>query len=202
MRFTRNNNVAIADDTPDKTLIRLVAEGREAALNEIMRRYKHRLHAFIVRYVKDQDTAYDILQETFIRVHFKADTYRPAYEFSTWLHQIAVNLCRDWGRKQKLRQYLSLDTDLGDDEGMGFHDIINDPGENIEDLTALRQHLRLVDKEIQRLPHKLKTALILFALEEYSQEACAEILGVTPKTVETRVYRARKILAEKLSKHF
>ena len=202
MRFTNKNNAAITDTTPDKTLIQLVAEGHEAALNEIMRRYKHRLHAFIARYVKDHDNAYDILQETFIRVHYKAGSYSPAYEFSTWLHQIALNLCRDWGRKQKIRQLLSLDAFIGDEGSASFHEVIPDPNGNIEDLTELRQQLRVMDKEIQRLPHKLKTALILFAIEEHSQEACAGILGVTPKTVETRVYRARKILAGKLAKHF
>lgn len=200
MRFTRTDNVAIDDATPDKTLIALVAEGREAALNEIMRRYKRKLFVFISKYVRDEDAAYDILQETFIRVHFKAATYSPAYEFSTWLYQIAVNLCRDWGRKRKLRQFLSLDALRGEDDMTSLHHVIADPSANIEDLTELRQQLRLLDKEIERLPHKLKTALILFALEGHSQEACAELLGVTPKTVETRVYRARKLLSEKLLK--
>lgn len=200
MRFTSKNSEAVTDATPDKTLISLVAQGREAALNEVMRRYKHRLFAFISRYVKDEDAAYDILQETFIRVHFKADSYNTAYEFSTWLYQIAINLCRDWGRKQKLRQFLSLDTSPGEDGVSGLHHIIADPSGNVEDLTELRQQLRLLDKEIQHLPHKLKTALILFAVEEHSQEECAKILGVTPKTVETRVYRARKILAGKLAR--
>lgn len=200
MRFTRTDNAATNEATPDKTLISLVAQGREAALNEIMRRYKHRLFAFISKYVRDEDAAYDILQETFIRVHFKAATYSPAYEFSTWIHQIAINLCRDWGRKRKLRQFLSLDTLPGEDGATSLHHIIPDPSGNVEDLTELRQQLRLLDKEIERLPHKLKTALILFALEGHSQEACAELLGVTPKTVETRVYRARKILAEKLAR--
>lgn len=61
--------------------------------------------ASIVRYVKDEDVAYDILQETFIRSYYKANTYNSAYKFSTRLYQIAFNLCHDWGRKQKLRKF-------------------------------------------------------------------------------------------------
>lgn len=202
MRFTRTNNATVNNSTPDKSLIRLVAGGNESALNELMRRYKHKLFAFISKYVKDEDAAYDILQETFIRVHFKAETYSPAYAFSTWMYQIAINLCRDWGRKQKLRQFLSLDTSPGDDDHRTLHDVLPDTSGNVEDLSELRQQLRVINQEIEKLPHKLKTALILFALEENSQERCAEILDVTPKTVETRVYRARKILAAKLAKHF
>ena len=192
----------IKEDTPDKYLIHLVTQGVEPALNEIMRRYKHKLFAFISRYVKDEDAAYDIVQETFIKVHFKADSYNPSYKFSTWLYQIAINLCRDWGRKQKIRQCFSLDAPVSEEEGGSYHDILPDPSSNVEDLTDLRQNLATVDKEIQKLPHKLKTALILFAVEEHSQDECAEILGVSVKTIETRVYRARKILAEKIAKNF
>lgn len=193
----------INEDTSDKTLMSLVRQGDDYALNELMARYKHKLFAFINRYVKDEDAAYDILQETFIRVHFKANTYNSKYKFSTWLYQVAINLCRDWGRKNKIKQILSLDAPLsGEEDSSTYHEIIADPSSNIEDLTDLRKNLAALDKEIQKLPHKLKTALILFAVEEYSQEQCAEILGVTSKTIETRVYRARKILVEKIAKNF
>lgn len=202
MRCTIMQKHNISDGTSDETLIAQVQQGIEPALNTIMSRYKHKLFAFISRYVKDEDAAYDILQETFIKVHFKADTYKPEYKFSTWLYQIAMNLCRDWGRKNKLKQWLSLDALINDDTEETYHDILADQNSNIEDLTDLRKNLKLLDKEIRKLPHNLKTALILFAIEEYSQEKCAEILSVTPKTVETRVYRARKILAEKIAKNF
>lgn len=192
----------INEDTSDEALMSLVRQANEPALNTLMSRYKHKVFAFISRYVKDEDAAYDILQEVFIRVYFKADTYNPKYSFSIWLYQIAINLCRDWGRKQKIRQVFSLDAPVNEEEGGSYHDILPDPSGNVEDLTDLRKNLKALDHEIQKLPHKLKTALILFAVEEYSQEKCAEILGVTPKTVETRVYRARKILAEKIAKNF
>lgn len=192
----------IKDNTSDEELIALVKQGVSLALNTLMLRYKQKLFAFIIRYVKDEDAAYDILQETFIKVHFKAGTYKPEYKFSTWLYQIAMNLCRDWGRKNKVKQWLSLDALINNDTEETYHDILADPSSNIEDLTDLKKNLKLLDKEIQKLPHNLKTALILFAIEEYSQEKCAEILGVTPKTIETRVYRARKILAEKIAKNF
>jgi RNA polymerase sigma-70 factor (ECF subfamily) len=192
----------INKDTSDEALMSLVRQESELALNELMSRYKHKVFAFISRYVKDEDAAYDILQETFIRVYFKSATYNSNYKFSTWLYQVAINLCRDWGRKQKIYKAFSLDTPIGDDKCRSYHDILPDPSANVEDLTDFRKNLEALDHEIQKLPHTLKTALILFAVEGYSQERCAEMLGVTSKTVETRVYRARKILAEKIAKHF
>ena len=181
----------------DKELIERLLAGHESALNELMSRYKHKLYAFISRYVKDEDAAYDILQESFIRLNFKAESYNSKYKFSTWLYQIAINLCRDWGRKQKLRHFLSLDKYIGDGN-VNYHDILTDSTDNIEDLASTRQQLQIINEQIEKLPHKLKTALILFAIEGNSQEQCAEILGVSRKTIETRIYRARKILFEKI----
>ena len=192
----------INEKTSDSNLIRLLCKGEEAALNEIMWRYKHKVFAFICRYVRDEDAAYDIVQEVFIRVYFKAESYNSSYKFSTWLYQIAINLCRDWGRKQKIRQFFSLDAPINDGEGGSYHDIIAAPDDNSEDIAGFRKNLEILDKEIEKLPHKLKTALILFVIEENSQEQCAEILGVTIKTIETRVYRARKFLAKKIDKIF
>lgn len=178
----------------------LIQEGDEAAIHEIMYRYKHKLYAFIIHYVREEDVAYDMLQETFIRVYFKASTYNPSYRFSTWLYQIAINLCRDWARKKKIKQCFSLDASFGEDNNASFHDIIADPQTSAEEIADIRENLNIVDKAIQDLPHKLRTALILFAIEGHSQERCAELLGVTPKTIETRVYRARKILNQKMKK--
>lgn len=177
----------------DQELIAKLIGGENIAMNEIMARYKNRLFLFIRRYVGDEDTAYDLLQETFTKLYFSANTYKPEYKFSTWLFQIALNLCRDYGRKKKLIQFFSLDA-----EETAFEIADNSP--NPEAIAGSAQAVKHISKAIDSLPHKLKTALIVFALEERSQEECAELLGITAKTVETRVYRARKLLKEKLFK--
>lgn len=66
------------------------------------------------------------------------------------------------------------------------------------DALVTAERLAALQAAISELPHKLKTALILFCLEDRSQAECAELLGVSTKTVESRVYRARKILEKKL----
>jgi len=186
-------------ELPDGELMLALQNGRDAALDQLMKRHKQPLFHFVTRYTRDEDTSYDIVQEAFFRVYDRAETYNPSYRFKTWLYQIALNLCRDYARKKKLQSFLSLDAWTDDTDKGSLHDVLAS-GENIESLTEHRQTLRLLEKQIDKLPHKLKTALILFALEGHSQEACAELLGVTPKTVETRVYRARKLLSEKLLK--
>lgn len=177
----------------DQELIEKLKGGENSALNELMARYKHRLFAFVRRYVGDKDVAYDLVQETFTKLYFSANTYKPEYKFSTWLFQIALNLCRDQGRKKKLIQFFSIDDE---DSGFDFADAAPDP----EVIAQSNQAVCHIHKSIESLPHKLKSALILFALEDRTQDECAELLGVTAKTIETRVYRARKLLEEKIFK--
>lgn len=74
-------------------------------------------------------------------------------------------------------------------------------GDKTEGFADTRQQLKMFEQEVARLPHKLKTALILFAVEGNSQENCAQLLNTTPfpKAIEARVYRVRKILTGKLT---
>ncbi|GJM01348.1 MAG: RNA polymerase sigma factor [Methyloligella sp.] len=202
MRSKINKKALFNEQSSDKDLICYLSEGHEAALNQLMARYKIKLFSFIFKYVRNEDVAYDLLQETFIRVYTKANTYNPKFTFSTWIYQIAMNLCRDWGRKQKIRNFISLNAYVSPDSSKSIEETIEDPTVNIENLIDSRDQLRALEKEMQNLPHKLKTALVLFTIEDHSQEECAKLLNVTPKTIETRVYRARKILSEKLSNLF
>ena len=196
--FTGTPDSKLMSELPDGELMLALQNGRDVALDQLMKRHKQPLFYFVTRYTRDEDTSYDIVQEAFFRVYDRAETYNPSYRFKTWLYQIALNLCRDYARKKKLQSFVSLDAWTDDEDKGSLHDVLAS-GENIESLAEHRQTLKLLDKHIDKLPHKLKTALILFALEDHSQEECARILGVTPKTVETRVYRARKLLMQTLA---
>ena len=186
----------------DKELMLLLQNGHDPALNEIMLRYKERLFAFIRGYIRDPDISRDILQEVFVKLYFKAKTYNPNYGFSTWIHKIAINLCYDHNKKQKLRRLFSLDSEVVGESSLSYHETIEDKNSNLENLVESRQELFILEKEIEKLPHKLKTSLILFVLEGNSQEECAKILNITPKALEARVYRARNILAKKMAIRF
>ena len=182
----------------DADLIARLAAGENRALDPLMQRYQEPLYFFVLRYVHDEELAYDLVQDTFFRVYTRAASYKPEFRFSTWLYRIALNLCRDHGRKQALRRFFSLsDQDEGEKTPppMVHHARIEERYDTRDDILRLR-------REIARLPHKLKTALILHALEEHSQAVCSEILGISQKAVETRVYRARKILEQKMAEKF
>ena len=174
--------------------MRALQAGDESALNKLMRKYQEPLFWFIWRYTGDEETARDLLQETFVRLYFGIRRFKPHAKFVTWLYSIAMNLCRDYARsKQRRQSYATESLDAGD-----LHREV--PAADRGPAADVESHERLaaLEKAIQELPHDLRTALLLFAVEGRSQQECAELLGVSAKAVETRVYRARKRLENTL----
>lgn len=179
------------------TLLEAIAAGDEAALGQLMTRHQDKLFNFAYRFVRSEEDAAEIVSETFIRVYRHAANYRPRAKVATWIYSITSNLCRDHHRRQKRWHLLSLfstATTKAGNEGTDLEERIpsKDPAAD-ESLLRSEAHEILL-KHIDTLPPKLKASFILHVLEDHSQKACAEILGVTEKTIETRIYRARKQL--------
>ncbi len=108
--------------------------------------------------------------------------------------RIALNKCRDWRRRQMVRRFFWQAQPLD-----GSLDVADErPGPDAE--ASSRQELARTREAIQRLPDKLREVLLLRTVEEMSQAAVAQFLGVSQKTVETRLYRARLKLTELLAK--
>ena len=188
--------MGISQPDLDLPLVRALQAGDENALNELIRKYQEPLFRFICRYTGDEETARDILQETFVRLYFGIQRFRPRAKFVTWLYSIAMNLCRDYARSKEHRQ--SFATESLDASNVHRRVLAADRG-----LAAdVESHERMANlqKAIEELPHDLRTTLLLFAVEGRSQQECGELLGISAKAVETRVYRARKILERKLER--
>ncbi|HPE30307.1 MAG TPA: RNA polymerase sigma factor [Parvularculaceae bacterium] len=185
------------NERSDAELMSEVAEGDHHAFTELMSRYKTPLFRFILRYVGSPSDAEDLLQDVFVNVYSKAATYDPAWKASTWIYRIALNKCRDHGRKQRLRRFFSIDR-RDDDEDSHYVAEPTDPGASVESIVARRQELAKLTSAIEQLPHNLRSALVMHSIEGRSQTECAEILGVSRKSVEMLVYRARKALRAQL----
>ena len=185
-----------ASTDPDGPLVRALQGGDENALTELVHKYEQPLFRFICRYIGDEETARDLLQETFVRLYFHAGKFKPRAKFSTWLHTLAANLCRDYSRSKRYRNARATISfeEFGQDETL-----LSDTAARPDDALVSAESLAALQAAISQLPHKLKQPLILFSLENRSQAECAELLGVSIKTVETRVYRARKALQQKLA---
>jgi RNA polymerase sigma-70 factor (ECF subfamily) len=181
------------DNDPDLAhMVRLIA-GDDSALNQLMDRWQKPLLSFILRYVGNHADSIELAQETFVRVYQNRSQFNFKSKFSTWLLAIATNLCRHHARWRTRHPTISLDE--ASDQYLSIS------AEETASALAERSELaKLVRDEIGRLPHDLKTVIILFEYENLSYHEIGGILGCTPKAVETRLYRVRKLLAKRLAR--
>tara|TARA_R110002096_G_scaffold362527_2_gene555665 strand:+ start:9372 stop:9953 length:582 start_codon:yes stop_codon:yes gene_type:complete len=192
--------MAFDNTASDEELAHQLNKGSHKAFDEIMIRYKARLYSFICRYVADRDEAYDLLQESFINIYKKIHLYDQNRKFSTWAFQIALNKCRDWGRKKAIARVLPFSSFNKPGDIKDLFDNKSGNEANPEQILIWKTELESIAKAVKNLPDKLKTPLIMCVLEGMPHEECAKILGVSSKTIETRIYRARKKLDETANK--
>lgn len=170
----------------DYNLIKRVQNGDMVAFSEIVDRYKNRLMNTIVRMVSSQVEAEDIVQETFVRVYQHRDSFDFRHCFSTWLYTIALNLARNELRKRKRFK---------------FYDISDMQGHESEISVEMKlpsNISKVLEKAIDSLPEKYKSAFILRDIQEQSYDEVAKIMNIPLGTVKSRVNRARALLRDKL----
>jgi len=190
-----------AEPDPDLALVEALAGGDESALTGLMDRYEQPIFHFIYRHIPHDADARELAQEVFVRLFFNVGKFKPEARFSTWLYQIALNLCRDHVKSRRVRQTAQTDS-LSAREDDAEHPACDVAVENRtpSDAAQAREKLAALDDGMAALPHDLRTALVLTTLEQRSHQECAALLKTTPKAIETRVYRARKFLLEWMSK--
>ncbi|WP_052072251.1 RNA polymerase sigma factor [Sphingopyxis sp. MWB1] len=166
--------------------------GSEAACREILRRYKGFTYRLVYSHVGDADEAFDLTQEAFVSAFAAIHRYDGARPFRLWIARIALNKCRDWARRRKVRAFfaraLPLDT--------AVHVAAEAPPPDRQ--AGDRAELARVRAAMAALPPRLREVLLLRGVEEMSQAEAAATLGVSQKTVETRLYRARQQLRDAL----
>lgn len=180
-----------AVDPTDEALATLATKGDQRAFSQLVARHKEGLYRLLRRYTGDSDEAYEAVHEAFIAAWSALRRYDASRAFGPWLRTIAINKARDRGRRMAVRRFFL---------GGGEADLASaiDLGPTADDALQQRQATDLLDRAIARLPDALKAPLLLTAFEGLSHQEAAAILGVSAKSVETRVYRARKALAVSL----
>ena len=161
----------------DEKLMASVAAGDGSALEELLRRYERPLASYIARHTQGMDVE-DLHQETWMRIVRAAPSFDVSRRFSTWLFQIATNLCRDWHRRRR------PDDRVADVDSLGV-------------ATASRVEAALAaDALLRRLPEPQREALVLRYYHDLGADEMSEILGCPPGTVKSRIHNALARLAE------
>ncbi|MBN8710218.1 MAG: sigma-70 family RNA polymerase sigma factor [Verrucomicrobia bacterium] len=175
--------------------MRRLRDGDDLALNEIMDRWQRRLTSYLLRAIGNETVAVDLAQETFVRVYQSREKYQPRGEFSTWLFAIATNLLRQHFRWLKRHPTVSMDSvEPGRDDPPLSERLPAEDANTVE----RDERSRIVKDAVTALPPDMREAVLLFEYEDLSHEQIAKVAGCSKKAVETRLYRARALLREKL----
>jgi RNA polymerase sigma-70 factor (ECF subfamily) len=169
-------------DADDDELMALVQRRDQAAFGRLVSRHLGSLHRYLVRLTGSAADADELAQETFLRLWQRAGSYRPGtVKPTTWLHRIAHNLAVD-----ELRRRRPSGPELLEPEA----DETADP----EALAASRETAQRLAAALDALPAGQRSALLLCQVQGFSNRDAAAILGVTVRSVESLVARARRTL--------
>ncbi|MCW5551464.1 MAG: sigma-70 family RNA polymerase sigma factor [Verrucomicrobiae bacterium] len=181
----------------DRADMQRLSAGDDAALDDLMARHARPVFQFLCRMLNNENDADDLAQETFLRVYRARASFRTGEKFTTWLYTIAANLARNHFRWRTRHPGVSLEAER-DVAGQSLASTLpaNLP---LPSHAALEEERRAaVGAAVSRLPEDLREAIILCEWQECSVAEAAAILGATPKAVESRLYRARGLLRERL----
>ena len=183
-------------DRTDEDLILAHCRGDDTAFEELVSRYGRVLLGYLVRMCGDQGSAEDLFQETFKRVYQKAASFKGTGRFRSWLFSIATNAAIDSMRKNAKRVKMVSLNQNKDCDGDNCHAVLADektvgPAQS----AVLAEQKAQVQRAIEQLPPRQRTALVLAYYQQMSYRQVAEVLGCSVGTVKTHMFRALKALA-------
>ena len=177
----------------DRWVARL-REGDEAALREVVEAFSERITSVVAGMIRDRDAVDDVVQETFVKAFFRIGSFHGDSGLFTWLYRVAINAAKDHAKKRGRRPAAALD-DLAGGVGAASFPSSEVPAlERLED----REVRFAVRRAVQALPPKFRAVLVLRELEGLRYEEIADVLGISLGTVESRLFRARRRLKERL----
>ena len=184
----------------DKSLIDAHLKGDTTAFGELVRRYGDSLLGYLTRMTGSIEQAEDLFQETFKRVHEKADTFRGS-RIKSWLFAIATNVAIDGFRRGRRLQVTSLNQklDCADDEGQELGAAtVADNSCGPSQKAIITEQKEQVRQALELLPAKQRATLVLAYFQQLSYSEVAQVLDCSIGTVKTQMYRALKTLSKRL----
>ena len=184
------------DKARTKQLVKRAKSGDDDAFTGLIELYSERIYNLGLRILRRPDDAADVLQETFIKVYEKINTFDGRADFFTWLYRIATNEALMRIRKEKR-------TVLSDTELEKYYDRPNSAEIQewqdvpLRDMLS-REFKKHLDKAVEALPEIYRSVFVLRDLESISTRETSKILGITETNVKVRLKRARMYLREQL----
>jgi RNA polymerase sigma-70 factor (ECF subfamily) len=185
----------------DQALINKFLDGDVAAFNTLVWRWEKPIFNFAYRYVGGVETAKEATQQTFIRAYKNLHRLNDTARFSTWLHQITLNICRDELKRQK-RIFVSVEGLQSDTESGSSlpRELWDTPGDRPDSNTHNAQLADILKRALRSLPEEQRVVVVMKQYQGLKFSEIADILKEPINTVKSRMYYGlsalRRILKE------
>ena len=178
----------------DEELVASCLAGDRSAFDQLVLRWDRKIQGAIYRLIGSEDEARDLCQEAFLKAYRGLGGFKGEARFSSWLYQIALNLCRDRMRRRKGRTLVSLDALEAD----GQAPVLRDDTTAL-DLALTRDLQRHVKAAVMALALDQREVIVLKEYEGLTFQEIADVLDLPVSTVKTRLYRGLDKLKERLT---
>lgn len=191
------------DPATDRANLAALQSGDSSALGRLIGRWQRPLAGFAYRYVQNAADAQDLVAETFVRLYQRRERLRPDTNLAAWLFTTLTNLCHNHHRWRRRHPTVAFGPAAGapgerPEPGLDPASAEAGPGDALvrdEAVDALKQ-------AVEALPHDLKVTVLLHHYEHLSYREIAAITACSERGVETRLYRARLQLRQRLAPFF
>ncbi|CAN5203971.1 RNA polymerase sigma factor [soil metagenome] len=186
-----------AGEPDDAELVARVGQRDPSAMRLLVRRYNRRLYRIARGVVRDSFEAEDVVQQAYVQAFTHIGDFRGEAQLSTWLSRIVLN--EALGRLRRRRLTVALQPGEGHSRDA---EIIRFPGAAPDPERMLAQHeiSAMMERAIDDLPDDFRLVLVARVVEEMSLQETADLLGIKPETVKTRLHRARRLIKAALER--
>lgn len=186
----------------ESELISRFLDGDVNAFNMLVRQWQGRIFNFSFKILGQREDAKDVTQKTFIKTYKAIRKLRDPNRFSTWIHQIAMNLCRDELRRRKSHFTVSMQDKIRTSQGeeVELSEFLPDDGEQPDDPLYQNEVADIIRRALKLIPEEQRIVIVMKEYQGLKFREIAEVLEEPLNTVKSRMYYGlsslRKALAE------
>lgn len=176
----------------EKSLVKKIVAGDIRAFKELVNQHERLVTYMVARIISNPEDIKDVSQETFIKVYKNLNRFNFDSKLSTWIAKIAYSTAINYAKKNTVRSLFN-DTDTE-------QHFIN--YETPEYILNIKNEAEFIQHQISKLPLSYRTVLTLYHLNEFSYQEIEDITGMPEGTVKNYLFRARKLLKERLERYY
>ncbi len=192
--------------TPDEKLIEtFINENNESAFEEIVSRYVDKIYGLALRITRSPNDAEEVLQDVFLTLAKKIDTFRGEAKFSSWLYRVTVNASYMHLRSERKHESdVSLEDYVPYDENGTLMGRVasKDWSQRPDKALFSKEAMEMIERAVRELPETYRVVFHLRDVDGLSNEEVSEILGLSVAAIKSRLHRGRLFLRDKLSDYF